>query len=125
MSLARDYKSGVGKVNGGPGGWKCACCNSYGCHPRNMKALAHRRVRRVARVELQAALMVDVVGAEQVEDQVYEMDQYHRELRDQNEQATWQEMDDYEEATGMKFVCEGHYYQQMAFLDWAEKWDAA
>lgn len=118
MGLKRDYtKSSVGKLDGGPGGWKCGCCNPYHCHPRNMKALARRRVRRAGRVELQAALLVDV-EADLAADQAYEMDRYYRELGDQVKQDTWQEMDRYEAATGMKFVHEAHYHQHMEYVMW-------
>jgi len=117
MGLKREYtKSGVGKMNGGPKGWKCPCCNPYNCHPRNMKALAHRRLRRVSKVRLQAALLV--MEDPQVEDNAYEMDRYYRELGDQVQQDTWREMDAYESATGIKFVCEAHYHHEMAYLEW-------
>lgn len=36
----------VAKLNAGPGGWKCPCCNPYRRPARRMKALAHRIVRR-------------------------------------------------------------------------------
>lgn len=45
MSLARHY-DGHPKLNGGPGGWKCPCCNPFRCAPRRMKAKAHRFIRR-------------------------------------------------------------------------------
>jgi catechol-2,3-dioxygenase len=72
----------------------------------------------VGRVELQAALLVDMAVEDQVADQVYEMDLYYRELGDQLDQDTWREMDAYEAATGMKFVSEGHYHQHIAYLEW-------
>lgn len=34
------------KLNAGPGGWKCPCCNPYGVPTRKMRKLAHRRIRR-------------------------------------------------------------------------------
>lgn len=40
------------KLNGGPGGWSCPCCNNYGCSPRHMKARARRLVRRVTKQTL-------------------------------------------------------------------------
>lgn len=46
MSLRKDYK-GIAKLNAGPGGWHCNCCNPFGCNPRKMKPLARRHVRRV------------------------------------------------------------------------------
>lgn len=45
MSLKKDYLD-TPKLNGGPGGWRCACCNPYGCNPRLMKAKARRLIRR-------------------------------------------------------------------------------
>lgn len=45
MSLKQEYKA-IHKLRAGPGGWYCPCCNPYGRHPRNMKHLAHRLVRR-------------------------------------------------------------------------------
>lgn len=51
MSLKKNYRSSK-KLNGGPGGWDCPCCNNYGCLARHMKARARRLVRRVAKQEL-------------------------------------------------------------------------
>ena len=44
-SLGKSYRRDD-KLNSGPGGWGCSCCNPYNCHPRNMKHLARRLVRR-------------------------------------------------------------------------------
>ena len=41
----------VRKCNG-PGGLHCNCCNPYRCHPRNMKHLVRRTVRRKLKREL-------------------------------------------------------------------------
>jgi hypothetical protein len=49
--LKRDYK-GLGKMDSGPGGWHCPCCNSYGTSARKMKPLARRRLRRVSKQRL-------------------------------------------------------------------------
>lgn len=35
------YRHGIG-----PGGISCPCCNPYNCHPRNMKHLVRRKLRR-------------------------------------------------------------------------------
>ena len=43
--LSKEYK-GITKLNGGPGGWRCSCCNPYNCEPRKMKRKARRLVRR-------------------------------------------------------------------------------
>lgn len=45
MSLKKDYLSEP-KLDGGPGGWHCPCCNKYRTCARKMKPLARRRVRR-------------------------------------------------------------------------------
>jgi len=47
----RDYREHK-KLNGGPGGWRCTCCNPYRTEPRNMKARAHRLSRRVSKHRL-------------------------------------------------------------------------
>lgn len=48
MSLKNQYrKAGCGKLGSGPGGWRCRCCNPFGCSPRRMKPLARRTLRRV------------------------------------------------------------------------------
>jgi hypothetical protein len=49
MSLKREYKSVNSRISGsgGPGGIACVCCNAYGMHPRKMKALTRRMLRRV------------------------------------------------------------------------------
>lgn len=49
MSLKKDYK-GKSKLEDGHGGWRCPCCNPYGCSPRKMKHKARRRMRRTARI---------------------------------------------------------------------------
>jgi len=121
MGLKRDYtKSTVGKLDGGPGGWKCRCCNPFNCHPRNMKALARRRVRRVGRVELQAALLVEA-EVDRAAEEAYAMDRYYRELGDELRQDSWREMDVYEAETGMRFVNEAHFDQHMAYEDFLER----
>ena len=51
MSLKKDYHK-HNKLNGGPGGWHCPCCNNYGSSPRKMKPLARRLVRRVKKLAL-------------------------------------------------------------------------
>jgi len=45
MSLKKDYIHHKA-LQHGPGGIACPCCNSYNCHPRNMKKLARRLARR-------------------------------------------------------------------------------
>ena len=50
-----------------------------------------------------------------IENQAYEMDQYYRALKDKDREDTWQEMDAYEAATGVKFVCEAHYHQHLIY----------
>jgi hypothetical protein len=45
MSLKRDYITHK-KLDGGPGGWHCPCCNKYGTN-RKIKPKARRLVRRV------------------------------------------------------------------------------
>ena len=47
-TLAKNYRDN-GKFTTGPGGWYCGCCNPCGCHPRNMKMIAHRWLRRKMR----------------------------------------------------------------------------
>jgi hypothetical protein len=51
MGLKKDYL-GFPKLNAGPGGWHCPCCNAYGCCARKMKDRAHRLFRRVAKLNL-------------------------------------------------------------------------
>jgi hypothetical protein len=51
MSLKKTYRSHK-KLNAGPGGWGCPCCNPYRCHPRRMKSKARRFVRRVEKARL-------------------------------------------------------------------------
>ena len=41
----RDYRDHK-KLQAGPGGWHCSCCNPYRTEPRRMKPLARRLVRR-------------------------------------------------------------------------------
>ena len=48
MSLKKDYKH----IDDGVVGWKCACCNPYNVHPRNMKHLVRRRVRRTTKHDM-------------------------------------------------------------------------
>ena len=48
MSLKKDYKH----ISDGVGGWKCTCCNPYNVHPRNMKHLVRRRVRRTTKHDM-------------------------------------------------------------------------
>lgn len=48
MSLKKDYRS-VKKLNAGPGGWRCGCCNPMGCSPRKMKVRARRMLRHVSK----------------------------------------------------------------------------
>lgn len=48
MGLSKDYRS-ISKLQGGPGGWHCVCCNPCRCHPRKMKRTARRLTRRVNR----------------------------------------------------------------------------
>ena len=43
----RDQAKVSSKLHYGPGGVACQCCNPYNCHPRKMKKLARRLVRRV------------------------------------------------------------------------------
>ena len=47
MALAKDYR--CKKMNAGPGGWGCPCCNPFNKGPRRMKVLARRYVRHVAK----------------------------------------------------------------------------
>ena len=49
--LKSDYR-GIKKLNRGPGGWKCPCCNPFDRHPRNMKHKAHRLARHVRKNDL-------------------------------------------------------------------------
>lgn len=51
MGLSKDYRS-IAKLHGGPGGWYCACCNPYRCHPRKMKRAARRMTRRISRQQV-------------------------------------------------------------------------
>jgi hypothetical protein len=51
-TLKSDYKVARGKMKEGPGGWHCNCCNPYDCHPRKMKPLARRRLRRILKQNL-------------------------------------------------------------------------
>lgn len=34
------------RKSGGPGGYKCPCCNYWNCHPRKSKPLERRSIRR-------------------------------------------------------------------------------
>jgi hypothetical protein len=43
---------GIKKLNAGPGGWHCPCCNPFHCHPRKMKAKARRMVRHINKQNL-------------------------------------------------------------------------
>ena len=58
MGLSKDYR-GIAKLNGGPGGWRCPCCNPYRCAPCRMKAKAHRLARRVGKAALRAVPVED------------------------------------------------------------------
>jgi hypothetical protein len=40
----------------GPGGLYCPCCNPYNVHPRKMKHLVRRKVRRITKSETRKAL---------------------------------------------------------------------
>ena len=51
MSLKKTYL-GIKKLDKGPGGWHCSCCNPYRCSVRKMKARARRLTRRISRHEL-------------------------------------------------------------------------
>lgn len=55
MSLKRDYKDKK-KLDGGPGGWHCPCCNHYGCCARKMKPKARRLTRRTNKHNLKKDL---------------------------------------------------------------------
>lgn len=52
MSLKKDYLGKSPKLERGPGGWRCLCCNPYRCQPRRMKARAHRLLRRIEKLAL-------------------------------------------------------------------------
>jgi hypothetical protein len=54
MSLKVDYRSSSKAISGraGPGGISCPCCNAYGCHPRGMKHLTRRALRRRTKREV-------------------------------------------------------------------------
>ena len=62
MSLAKEY-FGKGKLQAGPGGWGCPCCNPYGCHPRNMKHLARRHVRRKSKLAVRRQIKRELIEA--------------------------------------------------------------
>lgn len=51
MSLKKDYLD-IKKLNAGPGGWLCPCCNPYHCSPNKMKKLARRRLRHLKKQNL-------------------------------------------------------------------------
>ena len=51
MSLNKSYRCNSGKLCGGPGGWKCNCCNPYGGSNKG-KAKARRIVRRKSKLEI-------------------------------------------------------------------------
>lgn len=75
-----------------------------------------KALRRVNRAVIQEQLDDVVKGTSDDERVAYEA--YERREREGNQRAVWAEMDAYEKATGMKFVCEAHYYQHMAYLEW-------
>jgi hypothetical protein len=80
-------------------------------HHKMRKAL-----RRVDRWAIQEQLDEEAAAVDL--DAAREMDLYYQELGDQLDQDTWREMNAYEAETGMTFVCEGHYHQHMAYLEW-------
>jgi hypothetical protein len=43
---------GIKKLNAGPGGWGCPCCNPFGCSPRKMKHKARRMIRHINKQNL-------------------------------------------------------------------------
>lgn len=55
MSIKTIYK-GVKKLNHGPGGIGCPCCNTFGCCPQKMKPRSRRLARRVKKQELNKEL---------------------------------------------------------------------
>jgi len=50
----RSETIGIKKLNGGPGGWHCPCCNPMGCSPRKMKAKARRMTRHINKQKLRS-----------------------------------------------------------------------
>ncbi len=50
----RSETIGIKKLNGGPGGWRCPCCNPMGCSPRKMKAKARRMTRHINKQNLRS-----------------------------------------------------------------------
>lgn len=48
----KSYTEASHKLNGGVCGWHCPCRNNYQCHPRKMKAKAHRTRRRSEKANL-------------------------------------------------------------------------
>jgi 23S rRNA G2069 N7-methylase RlmK/C1962 C5-methylase RlmI len=62
MSLKRDYRTKSHTISGrsGPGGIACTCCNAYGCHPRGMKHLTRRALRRASRQAIKAPQEVQI-----------------------------------------------------------------
>lgn len=62
MGLARDYRHNK-KLQGGPGGWYCSCCNPFRCSPRRMKPLARRLARRTTKHRLETEVRKDIAEA--------------------------------------------------------------
>jgi hypothetical protein len=56
----RNEVIGIAKLRGGPGGWKCPCCNPMNCSPRNMKHLARRMVRHITKQRMAKDIQEDL-----------------------------------------------------------------
>lgn len=52
MNNKKEASNTSAKLKNGPGGIACTCCNKFNCHPRNMKHLARRILRRVNKLHL-------------------------------------------------------------------------
>lgn len=90
MGLKKDY-IGVAKLQEGPGGWKCRCCNPYGCSPRKMKAKARRRVRRTSKVSITEFLQErEEVMMEQAD---YDLHQYLEDMEYEDMYEDWEDYD--------------------------------
>jgi hypothetical protein len=61
---------------------------------------------------------LDEVSTGELDDERVAMDEYYRDLQEENRQAQWEEMNRYEQATGLTFVCEAHFEQHMAYHSW-------
>ncbi len=59
MSLKNSYLN-HSKLNGGPAGWYCPCCNKYGCHPSYMKFLARRLIRIVSKLIIKKEIVNEI-----------------------------------------------------------------